>query len=483
MKQIDAINAIGEELRKGEQAQTFYGQFSQTWRSMLDSILGLVKRVDFKEKAHLPEDTKVPIKYYLILAIDEICTLAESRNWGLCSRGGFVYIFNGAYWLTIDEEDFKQFLEQAAGKMGIPYLTFKHYKFKNELYEQFVSGASRQMPERGDETLINLKNGTFEITSERQGLREFRQDDFLKYQLPFKYDKDAKCPMFQKFLDEVLPDKDCQAVLSEYLGYIFTKGMKLEKVLMLYGDGSNGKGVVFEVIQALLGRDNMTNFPLHDLTKSESYERANLGNVLLNYATEVNPGAVEASIFKTLASSEPITVRQIYGKPFTLYEYAKLLFNCNKLPVAAEQTHAFFRRFLIIPFNKTIPDEEQDIELAKKIIVTELPGIFNWVLNGLRRLLQQKHFTFSRVVKEQVELYKKESDSVAMFLEDYGYSTSNENYYTLKGMYDEYKSFSIDYGYRAISIQSFSKRLTAKGYTITRKNTGRVVYTERRMDL
>ena len=82
-----------------------------------------------------------------------------------------------------------------------------------------------------------------------------------------------------------------------------------------------------------------------------------------------------------------------------------------------------------------------------------------------------------------MELYKKESDSVAMFLEDYGYSTSNENYYTLKGMYDEYKSFSIDYGYRAISIQSFSKRLTAKGYTITRKNTGRVVYTERRMDL
>lgn len=483
MKQIDAINAIGEELRKGEQAQTFYGQFSQTWRSMLDSILELVQHVDFKEKAHLPEDAKVPIKYYLILAIDEICTLAESRNWGLCSREGFVYIYNGACWLTFNEEDFKQFLEQAAGKMGIPYLTFKHYKFKNELYEQFVSGASRQMPERGDETLINLKNGTFEITSERQGLREFRQDDFLKYQLPFKYDKDAKCHMFQKFLDEVLPDKDCQAVLSEYLGYIFTKGMKLEKVLMLYGDGSNGKGVVFEVIQALLGRDNMTNFSLHDLTKSESYERASLGNVLLNYATEVNPGAVEASIFKTLASSEPITVRQIYGKPFTLYEYAKLLFNCNKLPVAAEQTHAFFRRFLIIPFNKTIPDEEQDIELAKKIIATELPGIFNWVLDGLRRLLTQKHFTFSQVIKEQVELYKKESDSVAMFLEDYGYSTSNENYYTLKVMYDEYKSFSIDYGYRAVSIQSFSKRLTSKGYTITRKNTGRVVYAERRIDL
>lgn len=483
MKQIDAIKAIGEELNKAGQAQTLYEQCGQTWRSMLDSLLGMVQRVDFKEKAHLPEDAKVPIKYYLILGIDEICALAEARNWGLCSRGGFVYIFNGSYWLTINEEDFKNFLEQAADKMGIPYLTFKHYKFKNELYEQFVSGASRQLPAQGEGVLINLRNGTFEITSEHQGLREFRREDFIKYQLPFKYDKDAKCPMFHNFLNEVLPDKDCQAVLSEYLGYIFTKGMKLEKVLMLYGGGSNGKGVVFEVIQALLGRDNMTNFPLHDLTKSESYERASIGNVLLNYATEVNPGAVEASIFKTLASCEPITVRQIYGKPFTLYEYAKLLFNCNKLPVAAEQTHAFFRRFLIIPFNKTIPDEEQDIELAKKIIATELPGIFNWVLDGLRRLLVQKHFTASQVVKDQIELYKKESDSVAMFLDEYNYSISNENCYTLKCMYDEYKSFSIDYGYRAVSIQSFSKRLTTKGYTITRKNTGRVVYAERRMEL
>ena len=112
-----------------------------------------------------------------------------------------------------------------------------------------------------------------------------------------------------------------------------------------------------------------------------------------------------------------------------------------------------------------------------------MPGIFNWVLDGLRRLLVQKHFTASQVVKDQIELYKKESDSVAMFLDEYNYSISNENCYTLKCMYDEYKSFSIDYGYRAVSIQSFSKRLTTKGYTITRKNTGRVVYAERRMEL
>lgn len=482
MEQIDAIKAIKEELRKVEQAQTLHGQFSQTWRSMLDSILGLVKRVDFKDKAHLPEDAKIPRKIYVVIAIDELLFLAKAHNWGLCTRNDFIYVFDGAYWIPVAEEDFKIFLARAAGKMGVPDLECRYHQFKDELYKQFISESTQQLPDRKNETLINLQNGTFEITSEHQGLREFKREDFLKYQLPFKYDKDAKCPMFDKYLDEVLPDKDCQKILAEYVGYVFTNNLKLEKVLMLYGGGSNGKGVFFEIVQALLGKENISNYSLQTLTKQDSYQRADLSNRLLNYSSEIS-NKIEASIFKQLASGEPVEARQIYGKPFILENYAKLLFNCNVLPMEVEQTHAYFRRFLIIPFNKTIPDEKQDVELASKIIATELSGIFNWVLDGLRRLLVQKHFTSSQVVKEQVELYKKESDSVAMFLEEYSYLASKEKYCTLKSMYNEYKSFSIDYGYRAVSAQTFSKRLTAKGYTITRKNTGRVVYTERRMDL
>jgi putative DNA primase/helicase len=73
-------------------------------------------------------------------------------------------------------------------------------------------------------------------------------------------------------------------------------------------------------------------------------------------------------------------------------DYAKLIFNCNELPKDVEQTEAYFRRFLIIPFNVTIPEHEQDKELAKKIIDNELSGVFNWVLSGLKRLLMQQRF-------------------------------------------------------------------------------------------
>ncbi len=56
--------------------------------------------------------------------------------------------------------------------------------------------------------LINLLNGTFEIDGCDMKLRKPERDDFLTYQLLFKYDENAECPMFDEYLNTVLPDKN-----------------------------------------------------------------------------------------------------------------------------------------------------------------------------------------------------------------------------------------------------------------------------------
>jgi putative DNA primase/helicase len=84
----------------------------------------------------------------------------------------------------------------------------------------------------------------------------------------------------------------------------------------------------------------------------------------------------------------------------------------NELPRDVEHNMAFFRRFLIMPFNETVPDGKEDPELAKKIIESELAGVFNWVLKGLRRLLARKKFTRCKLVEEALKSYQRESDSV-----------------------------------------------------------------------
>jgi putative DNA primase/helicase len=105
---------------------------------------------------------------------------------------------------------------------------------------------------------INLKNGTFEVTAEGNRLNPFNRSDFMTYQLPFEYDLEAKAPLFSAYLDRVLPEKELQSILAEYLGYIFihTSTLKLEKTILLYGSGANGKSVFYEIVRSLLGEQN-----------------------------------------------------------------------------------------------------------------------------------------------------------------------------------------------------------------------------------
>ena len=167
-----------------------------------------------------------------------------------------------------------------------------------------------------------------------------------------------------------------------------------------------------------------------------------------------------------MASGEPIEARLPYGEPFILNEYAKLIFNCNELPKDVEHTNAFFRRFLIIGFDVTIAEHKQDKELANKIINSELSGVFNWVLGGLTRLLQNKDFTSSKIVEDEVLQYQKESDSGLMFLEDENYQKSTTNDRPLKDVYSEYKSYCIDNGYYSASMRTFSSRLRKNDFLL-----------------
>jgi putative DNA primase/helicase len=216
-----------------------------------------------------------------------------------------------------------------------------------------------------------------------------------------------------------------------------------------------------------LGTDNVSSYSLQSLTNDNGYFRAKLANKLVNYASEIN-GNLEASIFKQLVSGEPVEARLPYGQPFILKQYAKLIFNCNELPKDVEHTNAYFRRYLIIPFDVTIPPQEQDKNLHTKIIEKELSGVFNWVLQGLNRLLEQKKFSDCEAAQQAVEQYKIESNSVQMFLNENEYKGSLTNYKLIKNLYPEYRAFCFDDGVTPFKKTNFIKQLRALSLVVER---------------
>ncbi len=445
---------------------------------ILNQLLQKITSINFRKKANIKGNEKLKPNHFQIIAIETILELAKLHNWGICRNHDFVYLYNGAYWSLIGIEELKAFLGEAAEKMGIDRYTARHFYFREQLYKQFIALAHLPKPEQPkDVVFINLKNGTFEITPTSTRLRLFSRSDFITYQLPFAYSPTEKAPQFECYLNKVLPDKKLQAILAEYLGYVFIRPstLKLEKTLLLHGKGANGKSVFYEIVRALFGEQNTSEYSLQSLTNDNGYYRAMISHKLVNYATEIN-GKLETSIFKQLVSGEPVEARLPYGNPFTITDYAKLIFNCNELPKDVEQTDAYFRRVLIVPFSVVIPEQEQDKELAKKIIDAELSGIFNWVLEGLKRLLAQKKFTDSEVARQAREQYRRESDSAQLFIDETGYSSSATGFVALKDLYPEYRTFCLDEGFKPVNSTNFKKRLENLNIVIEKKSLGKVAF-------
>ncbi|WP_435352869.1 DNA primase family protein [Emticicia sp. SJ17W-69] len=449
---------------------------------ILNVILEDVKKINFREKAGKAfiddENKKLFEKHYLICVVEEIQSVAKNRGYALCKHYGNIYLNNGAYWSLVEEDHFQTFLGKASEKMGVSMFDARFFRFQENLFKQFLSSCTLSNSNRKtNAVLINLQNGTFEITKGKRELRNFKEEDFLTYQLPFEYQPYATAPIFKSYLDRVLPDVTLQNILAEYIGYVFVKNLKLEKVLLLYGSGANGKSVFFDIINAILGEQNISNFSLQSL--NDPAYRAKIATKLLNYGSEIK-GCLESNIFKQIASGEKVEAKALYKDPFIMSDYAKLLFNCNELPKDVEHNEAYFRRFIIIPFEVTIPNEERDVDLPKKIIEKELSGVFNWIMEGLERILEQKKFSHSPIVDNYIEAYKKESDSIALFIDEEGYKAHHENFILLSNLFQSYRLYCSQSGHNNVNRNNFRARLQNLKFNIERKEQGNCVYLEKK---
>ena len=129
-----------------------------------------------------------------------------------------------------------------------------------------------------------------------------------------------------------------------------------------------------------------------------------------------------------------------------------------------ECTTGFFRRFIIVPFTVTIPEGKRDKRLHQKIIEAGLDGIFNWLLEGAKRVIQKEDIFISNECKKTITEFIKDVDSVLQFLEEYNLTKSSFNRIYIKDLYNKYKNWAQESGIKALGKKQFSKRLEMLGF-------------------
>jgi len=395
---------------------------------------------------------------------------------GLEVFDGVIYYYTGKYWEMLSDEVINTFATTAAKLSGIKPLEAEHFQSKEELSKQLlasVNDGSKRAIEglNGSEvsapTFLNFQNGTLEIGADgKLKFREHRKEDGLRNIRPYDYNPDTKHPIFSKYLSEVLPNEQARNVLQEFFGNVLCPRLHFapldQRALVMYGTGANGKSVLCEVIAAVLGENYVTYSNVERLCDANCDEVLLIENKLLSFSTE-GPKKFNSDRFKQLTRKEPISVEIKYKPSRMVTNYATITFNCNELPKNIERTEGYFRSFYFVGFNVTIPEEKRDIYLAQKIKDSELAGVANWLLEGLRRLIRNGRYSQYDEGELLQSRFRKESDSVALFLEDGGYIASL-NEMSVKEVYSDYKDFCRDNGYIPCNRGNFLAGMKALGF-------------------
>lgn len=302
----------------------------------------------------------------------------------------------------------------------------------------------------------------------------FSADHHVVNRMGYDYEPSAKCPKWKKFISEVLPDVKVQESIQEYLGLMFVDRSisKLEKMMVLIGTGSNGKSVVFETINAIIGSDNITTYEVGDLVSApnKDYNVANIDGKILNYCTELNKKELVGSRTKGIISGEPTMARMIYKEPFMATQIPLIIANANELPATSDHTKGYFRRLLLIPFDVEITGARQNVNLHTELR-QELPGIFNWILEGHDRVAKRGYkVSEPEAVRNKVIEYEQTSNSILMFLREGGFSSIK--IYAAQEIKDvrasefylRYREYCAQTGSLAFAEVKFAAKLREKGF-------------------
>lgn len=312
--------------------------------------------------------------------------------------------------------------------------------------------------------LVNVRNGLLDIRD--MSFKDHTPNYLSTVQLNVEYNPQVDCPQFKKFLNEVL---DCKLIplVQEIVGYLLTTNTASQKAFVFWGPARTGKSTLLWVVEyLLLGKKNVSNIPWQEI--GDKFKTAELLGKLANVFSDLPSKSIDdTGIFKVVTGEDYLMAEKKNKNPFKFKPFARLVFSCNELPRNyVDRTEGFYRRLIIVPFNRQIEKSKIDKALKYKF-QREKEGILNWALEGLKRLYENNfEFSENELTDGVKKEYKRENNNVISFVEECCEIDSLFSCSRIE-LYEAYKEFCVEAGLKALSQIKFNKELEGN-FNITR---------------
>jgi putative DNA primase/helicase len=392
--------------------------------------------------------------------------LAKFHPHGLNYISGSFYGYKTGYWPNLDTaaiitKQIARYYGAGAEKNIIDNHMVLLKAFMAQLAENIAPDLS----------LICLSNGTLDTSTGT--LIDHSPSHNLRTKTEISWDPEALCPRWLTFLDQIFAndaDKtEKVAFLKAWFGYCLVPDNSQQKFVWMVGGGGNGKSLLLSILTRLAGTDNVSHAYMERL--KEKVVRAELEGKLINISPEMSADAtISDGYLKSIVAGDIIEAERKFKPSFSFKPFVRLIAATNHLPRLLDLSDGFFRRAIVLSFNRQFLGADCDPDLENKL-VSELPGIFTWAVEGLKELRAAGQFVIPPSSLAALAQYKAEADTVGMFAKECLVKVDTGG---LKPsvIYAGYRDWCYKSGFSPMNAIRFGRRLSELKYS-KRKGGGK----------
>lgn len=271
-----------------------------------------------------------------------------------------------------------------------------------------------------DRNLIPVNNGIFNLKDKT--FRPHAPQYIITSKIKTSYNPEAKKPIlggwfdFDEWLDGIaVGDKDVVTLLWQIMNEAINPNHTRGKIVILLGDGNNGKGTYQDLLKNLIGQENISALRP---SQFEDHKTASLLGKVCNIGDDIsNKYLDEVADLMSIATGDTVMVNPKHEKPVELTLKPLCLFSANALPNSRNKSQGWYRRLCIVPFNADFNGQKERPEI-KQVFLKDRE-LLEWVLFKILNSPNFDKFIEPEAVKEVLENYKADNDHILLWLTEF----------------------------------------------------------------
>jgi putative DNA primase/helicase len=327
--------------------------------------------------------------------------------------------------------------------------------------------------------VINFGNGMLRWAGDPDPVLVEHHPEFMStVRLPIDWNPRARCPLFDDFLSMAVPPDDVERAW-QVLGYLLMSGNPLQRMFLLTGTGGNGKGVFLNVIRALLGDENTSAEPLHDLAENR-FSAAELLGKLANICGDIDATYIQNTArIKELCGDDRMKGERKNERQFYFKFWGKAIFSANAIPGASDSSRGWTRRWEVVPF--PYAPTKPDPTLSDRIVAAELEGIAVRAIAALRDLMAVGEFSRGESANNAHSEFAEKANRVLRWINDPDSNVRTEPDTWNKGTvllsaFRQWEAQDQGAGHKEIGSQRFNELARQAGLTAAKRQGQRGYY-------